>query len=635
MNGVARDLQSLFEVGSLGGLSDGQLLDRFVARREQAVFEAIVQRHGPMVWGVCRRVLRDHHDAEDAFQATFLVLARRAASILVREKLGHWLHGVARQTAMKARAMRAQRRSREIQVAETPETMALPHDLGDHPTESLDRELSRLPGKYRIPIILCELEGRTHREAAEQLGWPIGTVSSRLSRARAMLARRLSRRGAPLSVASLTALLAQESASAGAPTRLIGSTAQAASLFAARRAATAGLISAKVAALTGEVLKVMLLSKMKFAAAMVLMVSALAAGGTGLAYWARATEPTSQEEQQRLSAQKEKLNDARVQAERGTTVGPREGENDGEVSKENLIAGILARSTAITSGRFEYHLRVEIAGRVERDGDYRFSFSGGDWAALDLRSRYARVNHDGRLLTYVETLPGDGRVLRSLVIDFPESPFKNPPHPPARAGTLWNASTGQFVRERASEARLLGTEEVNGVKTLVLEWDVDPKDRYLAFDAIVEMLREGGKLRLYTAPQLGHALLRIEHVDRFGTVQDRYDYSEFQEVAPGIHVPKICRLGVGEFKQDFRLTKIEDINKKFSSDDFILSIPAGTSIQDARPKLKDEVDQDGKRTFSLRAYPYRQFRAAAPYPHGFPPSLLKELDRDVAKPSGR
>ena len=111
MNAAVRDLQTLFEVGSLGGLSDGQLLDRFVERREEAVFEAIVRRHGPMVWGVCRRVLRDHHDAEDAFQATFLVLARKAASVMTREKLGNWLYGVAYQTAMKARAMRAKRRS--------------------------------------------------------------------------------------------------------------------------------------------------------------------------------------------------------------------------------------------------------------------------------------------------------------------------------------------------------------------------------------------------------------------------------------------------------------------------------------------------------------------------------------------
>ena len=137
-------------VGALGGFSDGQLLDRFVERREGAVFEAIVRRHGPMVWGVCRRVLRDHHDAEDAFQATFLVLARKAASIMPREKLGNWLYGVAYQTAMKARAMRAKRRGREGQVPEMPEPeAACPTSLRDDLTELLDQELSRLPEKYR------------------------------------------------------------------------------------------------------------------------------------------------------------------------------------------------------------------------------------------------------------------------------------------------------------------------------------------------------------------------------------------------------------------------------------------------------------------------------------------------------
>jgi len=233
MNVVGRDLHTLFGMGVMGTLSDGQLLDRFVERREEAVFEAIVRRHGPMVWGVCRRVLRDHHDTEDAFEATFLVLARKAASVMPREKLGNWLYGVAYQTAMKARAMRAKRRGREGQVPEMPEPVVMPDDLQDAVAETLDQELSRLPEKYRIPIVLCELEGITLKEAANQLGWPIGTVSSRLSRAKAMLARRLSRQGVSLSAGSLAVLLAQESASAGMPMRLIGPTTKAASLFAA------------------------------------------------------------------------------------------------------------------------------------------------------------------------------------------------------------------------------------------------------------------------------------------------------------------------------------------------------------------------------------------------------------------
>ncbi len=295
MNAAVRDLQTLFEVGPLGGLSDGQLLDRFVARREGAVFEAITHRHGPMVWGVCRRVLRDHHDAEDAFQATFLVFARKASSVMTREKLGNWLYGVAYQTAMKARATRAKRRVRESQVSDMPEPMVVPHDLRDALAESLDRELSRLPEKYRIPIVLCDLEGRTHKEAASQLGWPIGTVSGRLSRAKSMLAKRLARRGISLSVGTLAMLLAQDTASASVPTRLIGSTAQAASLIAAGQAAT-GVVSAEAVTLTVEVLKAMLISKLKIVVMVLLGCFVLAAGGTGLAYRAQATEPKGQEE---------------------------------------------------------------------------------------------------------------------------------------------------------------------------------------------------------------------------------------------------------------------------------------------------------------------------------------------------
>ena len=184
MHAPIRELGTLFNEGAVGLLSDGRLLDRFVERREASAFEAIVERYGPLVWGVCRRVLRDHHDAEDAFQATFLVLARKAASVMPREKLGNWLYGVAYQTAMKAMATRAKRRVRERQVWELPEPEAVSDERADELLAGLDREVARLPEKYRMPIILCELQGNTHRQAADRLGWPIGTVSGRLSRAR-------------------------------------------------------------------------------------------------------------------------------------------------------------------------------------------------------------------------------------------------------------------------------------------------------------------------------------------------------------------------------------------------------------------------------------------------------------------
>ncbi len=304
---IARELQTILVVGTVGGLSDGQLLARFVAGREEAVFEAIIHRHGAMVWGVCRRILQDHHDAEDAFQATFLVLARKAASVVPRENVGNWLHGVAYRTAVKARTTRAKRRVRESQVQDTPEPEAGSQGDWNSLSESLDRELNRLPEKYRIPIVLCELEGKTHRQASEQLGWPIGTVSGRLSRARALLATRLARRGVALSAAGLAAMLARESAAAGMPAGLVGPTVRAASLFAAQGAtAMAGAVPAGVAALTQEVLKTMLLSKIKIAVAALVACVAVVAGGFGLVSRAQTTGPGSRGEVRRGPSNEQK-----------------------------------------------------------------------------------------------------------------------------------------------------------------------------------------------------------------------------------------------------------------------------------------------------------------------------------------
>jgi hypothetical protein len=203
------------------------------------------------------------------------------------------------------------------------------------------------------------------------------------------------------------------------------------------------------------------------------------------------------------------------------------------------------------------------------------------------------------------------------------------------AGTLWRAATRGFVRDQARKARALGAETVNGIETRRLEWDVAQGDRYHAFGEINEMLKEGGKLRLYVARQLGFALPRIEHVDPFGTVQEKYDSSNFKEVAPGIFFPTLCRLGGGAFNRTYQLKRIERINETFSSSDFVLAIPADTAIEDDRPKLKDKVGADGQRTYSLTDYPFRHFRSGVAYPQGLPAELLKELDRDVVAPNKR
>src|SRR5262249_8620240 len=161
------------------GLTDGQLLEDYLSRRDEAALAVLVRRHGPMVWGVCRRVLYHYHDAEDAFQATFLVLLRKAASLASRELLANWLYGVAYHTALKARATAAKRGARERQVTDMPEPDVAPPDPWHDLQPLLDQALSRLPDKYRVPIVLCDLEGKTRKEAARQLGVPEGTVAGR------------------------------------------------------------------------------------------------------------------------------------------------------------------------------------------------------------------------------------------------------------------------------------------------------------------------------------------------------------------------------------------------------------------------------------------------------------------------
>jgi RNA polymerase sigma factor (sigma-70 family) len=214
------------------GLTDAQLLEGYLNRRDAAALAVLVRRHGPMVWGVCRRVVGNYHDAENAFQATFLVLVRKAASIVPRERVANWLYGVAHQTALKARGMAAKRRLRERQVTKMPEPAVVEPEPWHDLQPLLDQELSRLPDKYRVVLVLCDLEGKTRKEAARQLGVPEGTVAGQLARARTMLAKRLARRGLPVSGAALAAVLAQNVASASVPASLLSATIQAVMLVA-------------------------------------------------------------------------------------------------------------------------------------------------------------------------------------------------------------------------------------------------------------------------------------------------------------------------------------------------------------------------------------------------------------------
>src|SRR5262245_35360990 len=216
LGSVVRHLRKAALLQDGADRTDGELLECFLARRDEAAFEALVQRHGPMVLGVCRRVLKNQADAEDAFQATFLVLVRKATSVVPRALVGNWLYGVAHNTALKAKAMNTKRRAREREAGGMPRREA-PEEVWQQLQALLDEELSRLPDKYRVPIVLCDLEGKPLKEAARQLGWPHGTVASRLARGRTMLAKRLARHGLTLSAGALAAALSQGAAPAGVP----------------------------------------------------------------------------------------------------------------------------------------------------------------------------------------------------------------------------------------------------------------------------------------------------------------------------------------------------------------------------------------------------------------------------------
>ncbi len=270
------------------GLADGELLECYITQRDEAAFEALVRRHGPMVLGVCRRVLGNAADAEDAFQATFLVLVRKAASIRPQAMVGNWLYGVAHNTALKARAMNVRRRAKEKEAGSRPRPEA-PAQVWQQLQALLDQELQALPEKYRAPIVLCDLGGRTIREAARQLGWPPGTIGTRLARGRTMLARRLARHGLTLSGGLIATSLSESVASASVPVPLLASTVKAASLFAAGQAAP-GVIGAQVAALTEGVLKAMLLTKLKAALTLLAVLAALAVAA-GMALQGTSAQP--------------------------------------------------------------------------------------------------------------------------------------------------------------------------------------------------------------------------------------------------------------------------------------------------------------------------------------------------------
>ena len=268
---VLRHVGRIFGAGTAAGMSDGQLLERVSARRDEAAFEALMERHGPMVLAVCRGLLADPNDADDAFQATFLVLARRAGAVRVEASLGPWLHGVTHRVAARCRADAARRAARRCDGVESIPAPAADPDLADL-RRALHEEVDRLPEKYRAPIVLCYLQGHTHDQAAAALRWPVGTVRGRLARARDLLRPRLVRRGLAPSAGLFAACLPRGSARAAVPEALARRTLSAATglLPGAGRLALVGAAPSAAASLSDGVLRSMMIAKLKLAAAVLL-----------------------------------------------------------------------------------------------------------------------------------------------------------------------------------------------------------------------------------------------------------------------------------------------------------------------------------------------------------------------------
>jgi RNA polymerase sigma factor (sigma-70 family) len=301
-NVLSKTLNRLRQVLTVNDLTDSELLNRFLADRDENAFAVLVRRHGPLVMGVARRSLGNVHDAEDVFQATFLFLAQKAGSVINRQALPGWLYTVAYRTALAARARIHRRRKKEQQVEDMPHPEMRAPEVQDWQI-LLDAELNRLPEKYRLPVILCDLESRPRKEVCRQLRLAEGTLSSRLSTARRKLAERLTRRGITLSAGALATAMSEAGASAALPPGLVGSTAKTAVLVAAGKLTA---VSSSVLFLMKVGARAMFLAKLKATLAAVVV---LAFVGGGIVYsGGDSTQPKSELEALRRENELLKVN---------------------------------------------------------------------------------------------------------------------------------------------------------------------------------------------------------------------------------------------------------------------------------------------------------------------------------------
>lgn len=289
--------------------TDGALLQRFLEQRDEAAFEALLHRYGPMVMGVCLRVVGDTHAAEDAFQATFLVLARKAGSIRNQTSVGSWLFGVAQRIASKALAQAATRRERERRAADMAHTETIDELTWQELRTILDEEIAFLPAKYQAPVVLCHLEGKSYDQAAQELDCPKSTLARRLTKALSLLRGQLARRGLALSAAALATALTEKATAAPVAALLSINIMKAAASVAAGEPLAAGILSTQAVALAEEAMKTMSAIKMKLVALVLGLALTAGAGYAGYSAWVEQRPPKVDEKRPPVAQEQPKKNE--------------------------------------------------------------------------------------------------------------------------------------------------------------------------------------------------------------------------------------------------------------------------------------------------------------------------------------
>ncbi|MFT3880763.1 MAG: sigma-70 family RNA polymerase sigma factor [Gemmatales bacterium] len=434
--------------------TDGTQLTDFLEFRDASSFSALVKRHSSLVWGVCRRLL-SHHDAEDAFQAVFLVLFKKANHVLPREQIANWLYGVAYHSALQARRADSSGTTRERQVAEMPKAEVIHQPLWDDLKAILDQELSSLPDKYRSVIVLSDLEGRTRKDVARQLKCPEGTVAGRLARARLMLAKRLTQRGVTVSAAGLTAMLAQGLASAHTPLSLMTSVLETSATVATQGAINV-LVSIRSAALADGTLKVMLLGKLKVALLLGIILTTFVSSAFLAIYRVMAAEESSITQQEKRTTE---LLDAKaiiqkaVEACQKVNVIEYTQEQSRGDQAPTVIAKIRhARATEPSAGMSPGKYHIEIEEKSSNDGTRKFAFS---YDGLTLRG----IDHQAKVVKVIKA--PDERTAASMSFSL-GAPL---------------AGCGHFLSEKPFDRQLSdlvsieqqGTREIMGTECYVLQ----------------------------------------------------------------------------------------------------------------------------------------------------------------------